>query len=293
MFLNSLRFRLNLYLLLISSASCFSGIFSVANASSNEACLCIAFRLDDVQDYFLNYVQMEIIRAFQDSGTPLTMGVIGNNFGNDTLLVSFINQTLHKAAGNNLEISNHGWDHENFTLYSLDEQFQQMKKTNDKIDKLLNVTITGFLAPYNQVDYGTILAAEKNQMNYISSDLISYGTLTGKTNVTNPLIQNMVFLPETLAVGRLNQTENNWEFHLHSIIMNEIKDSLKTFGMAVITLHPMNYAIKHGPDLENRINGSRINDLEVLLKDIAEEGWKVGTMEDMAKFYASNLNLEQ
>ena len=37
--------------------------------------------------------------------------------------------------------------------------------------------------------------------------------------------------------------------------MNEIKDSLKTFGMAVITPHPMNYAIKHGPDLKIELTG--------------------------------------
>jgi peptidoglycan/xylan/chitin deacetylase (PgdA/CDA1 family) len=291
MFSNSLKFIPTLYLLFILFTSYFLGLFSTVIASSNGTCLCIAFRLDDVQDYFLDNVQMEIVRTFQDSGTSITMGIIGHNFGNDTVLISFMNQTLHKATRNNLEIANHGWDHENFTEYSSDDQYQRMKKTNDKIDKLLSVNITGFLAPYNQIDYGTVLAAEKNQMNYISSDLTSYNTLTRETNVTNHLIRGVALLPETLSVGALNQTENNWELISNSEIINKIEYSLKTFGMAIITLHPMNYAIKVGLDLENRINGSRINDLEVLLKDISKQGWKVGTMENMAKFYASNLNL--
>lgn len=290
---NSQRFRLYLCLLLVLSLSYFPVLFSTINASSNKGCQCIAFRLDDVQDYFLNYVQMEIIRVFQDSGTGLTIGIIGNNFGNDTGIVSFVNQTVHKPGRNNLEIANHGWDHENFTLYGQDEQYQRMKKTNDKIDKLLNVTIRGFLAPYNQIDYGTIIATEKNKMNYISSDLNSYNTLVHETNVTNHLIQGMTSLPETLSVGALNPTGNNWELNSNLEIITKIKDSLKTFGSAIITLHPMNYAIKNGPNLENRINGSRINDLAVLLKDVSEEGWKVGTMEDMAKFYISNLNPDQ
>jgi len=37
---------------------------------------------------------MEIIIAYWNSGTNLTLGVIGNSFGNDIVLVSFINQTI-------------------------------------------------------------------------------------------------------------------------------------------------------------------------------------------------------
>jgi peptidoglycan/xylan/chitin deacetylase (PgdA/CDA1 family) len=286
----SYTFKLYLLLLLLFLSLSFSpGLFSTTYASSNQTCQCIAFRLDDIQDYYLNHVQTEIIRAFQDSGTSLTIGLIGNSFGNDSALLFFINQTLHKGGASNLEIANHGWTHENFTSYSTDAQYQLMLKTNDKAHKLLNIIVRGFIAPYNELNYGTILAAEKNQMNYVSSDLSSYDPIVGKNNVTTDSFQNMVYLPETLSVGGLNTTENTWELRSNLDIVNEIQDSLNRFGMAVITLHPMNYAIKYGPDFQNRINGSRINELEILLKEISEKGWKIGTLEDMANFYRSNL----
>ena len=81
----------------------------------SDSCRCVAFRLDDIQDYFLNKVQMEIINTFQKNNTNLTVGVIGNYFGNDTLLVDFVKEKL-KTNDHSLEIANHGWNHEDFTL---------------------------------------------------------------------------------------------------------------------------------------------------------------------------------
>ena len=45
-----------------------------------ETCDCVAFRLDDVQDYWLNDVQIDIYEKFNESNTPLTIGIIANAF---------------------------------------------------------------------------------------------------------------------------------------------------------------------------------------------------------------------
>src|SRR5438445_5204601 len=50
-------------------------------------CQCVAFRLDNVQDYWLNNVQTKIIDTFQQKNASLTIGIIGNSFGNDPKIV--------------------------------------------------------------------------------------------------------------------------------------------------------------------------------------------------------------
>ncbi|MGI0015931.1 MAG: hypothetical protein ACREBU_21130, partial [Nitrososphaera sp.] len=47
-------------------------------AALPECQRCIAFRLDDIQDFYLTKSQMEIIRTFENRNTSLTIGVIGN-----------------------------------------------------------------------------------------------------------------------------------------------------------------------------------------------------------------------
>jgi hypothetical protein len=77
-------------------------------------CSCVFFRLDDIQDYYLTNAQQSIINMFQEFKIPLTIGVIGNHFGQDKGMVNFI---AEKESDTNWEmlITNHGYNHEDFT----------------------------------------------------------------------------------------------------------------------------------------------------------------------------------
>jgi hypothetical protein len=78
-------------------------------AAAAPGCGCVAFRLDDIQDYFLREVQMEVINIFDRKDASLTVGVIGNYFGGDAALVQFVRD---KAANNpSFEVANHGLNH--------------------------------------------------------------------------------------------------------------------------------------------------------------------------------------
>ena len=93
------------------------------------SCKCVAFRLDDIQDYFLNQPQMEVIKTFERKNVSLTVGVIGNSFGNDVVLTDFLKKTLLNDE-NNLEVANHGWNHEDFTLFDKDQQSALLSNSN-------------------------------------------------------------------------------------------------------------------------------------------------------------------
>ncbi|TBR24445.1 MAG: hypothetical protein EPO63_03895, partial [Candidatus Nitrosotenuis sp.] len=53
-------------------------------------CNCVAFRLDDVQDYFLNGAQIDILNTFEQKQASLTIGIIANVFGDDPKLLPLI-----------------------------------------------------------------------------------------------------------------------------------------------------------------------------------------------------------
>ncbi|MBI1828104.1 MAG: hypothetical protein HYR87_01290 [Thaumarchaeota archaeon] len=59
-----------------------------------ESCHCVAFRLDDIQDYWLNKVQTAIVDTFQEKNASLTIGIIGNSFGGDVKLTGYLQNKI-------------------------------------------------------------------------------------------------------------------------------------------------------------------------------------------------------
>lgn len=74
---------------------------------SKNQCPCIAFRLDDVQEYYLSNVQTKLIDEFQKKNASLTIGIIGYDFNLDENLTSHIRDKLNLGHVP-IEIANHG-----------------------------------------------------------------------------------------------------------------------------------------------------------------------------------------
>ena len=81
------------------------------------SCNCVVFRLDDIQDVWLSNTQQTLINTFRNQSLPLTVGIIANQFGQDTALVNTIKNGLADTKFP-LEIADHGYDHEvNYLLF--------------------------------------------------------------------------------------------------------------------------------------------------------------------------------
>lgn len=70
---------------------------------------------------------MDIISLFENMSIPLTAGIIGNNWNiGDTELLNFVSGTITRANSGNtcwrFTIANHGWIHEDFSQFPLEEQ---------------------------------------------------------------------------------------------------------------------------------------------------------------------------
>jgi peptidoglycan/xylan/chitin deacetylase (PgdA/CDA1 family) len=258
-FLKLIPFLLILSLVFIPSYS--------VSAYSVPSCQCVAFRLDDIQDHWLNSVQTKIIDTFQEKNASLTIGIIGNHIGQDPKIIDDIKSKLGKNP--KLEIANHGWNHEDFTKFSREEQYVFMKNTNDKINSLFGVVPSVFIPPFNTINNDTMAAFFENNFQYISADVL-------QDSPSFPIKNGMVYhVPGTGQTGKLVNNNSIWQHYNHQHVFVATIASIQKYGYAVIVLHPQEYAIRIHSDYVNEVDKNQIQNLGLLLDDIKNSGMKI------------------
>ncbi|MDE1876393.1 MAG: polysaccharide deacetylase family protein [Thaumarchaeota archaeon] len=250
--------------------------FGVAHeAYGIQACQCVAFRMDDIQDYWLDTVQVGVISEFEHKDADLTVGIIGNYFGQDQSIVDTVSSAL-KEANPKVVVANHGWNHEHFNTFPQDEQSALIHNTNQKILDTLGILPNIFIAPYNAINNDTLISLFENKMVYLSTnetqDRPPY-RLTGAA---------FFIFPGTAEIGDINKANTAWVSVNHNETYAEVLRSLVKYGFAVVVLHPQDFANKHsGFVYDNTINQTQIHELDLLLDDIRNAGYKTVTMDDI------------
>ncbi len=234
-----------------------------------DSCKCIAFRLDDVQDYWLNNVQMSIMETFIENKTPLTIGIIANAFGNDQKITEFIvNSTKNKEGY--LEIASRGIGLNPFTNYDKIEQSENLKESLDMIESILDIRPQVFLPPNNKFNEDTLEILKENNITHISSSL---------TNGDEPPFEfkNQEFyrFPQITSTGKYNPSSNIFERISNDIIIAESEQSISNYGFAVISIHPQEFSTITNSTYVNSVNQEQISDLEKLIKEFKDNGYKI------------------
>lgn len=237
-------------------------------------CSCVAFRLDDIQDYFLNHVQVEVMEVFDRRNVSLMVGVIGNYFGSDLMIANYVKG---RAGDPLFEVANHGWDHENFAVLGRGEQAELVQRTNEKIFDLLDVRPEVFIAPYI-VNEDTFAALQENGMRYISAN-VTYDPPPYDMG-GNPRLYR---LPETALMGDLNDDDTARLTFGHGKVFAEIEGSLARHGFAVVTMHPQDFAARDVLDYQNMVDHGHAEELEMLLDRISENGIKAVTISEISR----------
>ncbi len=231
---------------------------------SKSSCNCVAFRMDDIQDFWLNQVQLEIMNTFQEKNADLTVGIIGNSFGKDRTIKNYIME--NKGNDGFLELANHGWDHEDFTQYNSVAQEFLLSKTNSKINDMFGITPTVFIPPFNSFNSETIHAMKKLGMTHFSSEL-------DFSEPPYPLSgQNVYNFPETAFTGALNEDRTQFVGLHHSDTMRQIDSSLSEYGFAVVTIHPQDFAVYHQESYRNEADQLQIEQLDSLISNLLDSG---------------------
>ncbi|NNM02517.1 MAG: DUF2334 domain-containing protein, partial [Nitrosopumilus sp.] len=234
-----------------------------------DSCNCVAFRLDDVQDYWLNNIQINIMETFIENKTPLTIGIIANAFGNDQKISEFIdNSTKNKEQY--LEVATRGIGLTSFTNYDKIQQSENLKESLDIIESILDIRPQVFLPPNNKFNEDTFDILKENNITHISSSL---------TNGDEPPFEfkNEEFyrFPQITSTGKYNPTTNIFERISNDIIIAESEQSISNYGFAVISIHPQEFSTIINSTYVNSVNQEQINELEKLIIEFKDKGYKI------------------
>jgi peptidoglycan/xylan/chitin deacetylase (PgdA/CDA1 family) len=230
-------------------------------------CNCVAFRLDDVQNHWLNDVQIEVMEVFRETQNPLTIGVITKGIKEDEKIKNYINSRLGKTP--ELEIANHSWDNIRYTDLGLNEQEIILKKSHNTIKEIFSITPKVFIPPQNAFDKNTINVLKSNKYTHYSSEFdfsVSPFPLKGET------IYNF---PAGAATGNLDKELSLFMGVGNKEIFRDIKESLTEHGFAVVTMHPQEFSIIRDGTYMNEVNEEQLEELKKLIEMIRAEGLRV------------------
>ncbi len=247
------------------SALFFAATLAIAN------CNCVAFRLDDVQDYYNHDGQIAAIQLFHDNNETLTIGVIGEVIGQDKELVQFLQENQ-----NTVEFANHGWRHEDFSVLSTEEQSMLMRETNAKITELFGAKPVTFIAPFNRVNKGTSEAANQNGMTVISAD-------EKADHPEDDNISRIYHLPVNANVSDFDNAKSVWKDFGNKIILSDAMKGVKRDGYAMIMVHPRDLVNE-----DHKVDPVKLNRLKELIDSFRLQGVRIVTVKELASVAASS-----
>src|SRR6185437_12961839 len=249
-------------------------------AYSKTSCQCVSFRLDDIQDYWLDGVQTKIIDTFHQKNASLTIGIIGNHIGQDFKLVHDIKTKVGKTAPA-LEIANHGWNHEDFTQFSREQQVALMKNTNDKISTLFRITPSAFIPPFDTINSDTMIAFFENNFKYISADVSQDNASTFTKNI------QVYHVPGTTQISNLTDNDNIWRHYDNQHVLVKIMSDIHQYGYSMVILHPPEFAQRTHSHYTNDVDATQIKNLVLLIDSIKKSGIKIVTMDQIPNYMQS------
>ncbi|MDE1725651.1 MAG: hypothetical protein KGH89_00100 [Thaumarchaeota archaeon] len=229
-------------------------------------CNCVAFRLDNIQDYWLDSVQTGILDTFKQKDADLTLGIISNAFGNDSKLTNSIKNQIN-SDNRLIDIGINGWSFEDFTSYDESYQALLLEQSKNKISSVLGATSTIFVPPYGKVNQDTFPAMQDNGINYVSSisDVTVPAAFSGK-------IQN---IPATVFTGYYHLENGTLQYMTNDMIMSQIKTSMQSHGFAVVTLNFQDYALANNTIKINSPDSSQTEKLGALIDMIRTAGFQI------------------
>ena len=239
---------------------------------STQSCKCVAFRLDDIQDYYLRNQQEKVMDVFLEKNSSLTIGIIGNFFGKDKQLLDYL-QTRVKNSTSQIEIANHGWNHENFANFSLANQSSLINQTNQKIMAIFGVKPDTFLVPLNDFNNDTLLAAKQNGITHIS-----YAN-SQQDKPPYPLANATLYrFPETVYTTRLSD-QGIFVGTTHDYVFQQVQKNMDKYGFAVVVMNPQDFSLVVNKTYTGDTDWSQIDELRTLIDEIKNSGLKIVTID--------------
>jgi len=220
---------------------------------TGSSCNCVAFRLDNIQDFYLSNVQQAIIHLFERKKFPITLGIIASPtiFGLDAPLVTAVRGAVNDRTWD-VEVAVNGLFFEDFRLYPVEYQTSLLTDARGYLQERLNVeNITTFFPPYGAWDSDTLIALQSTGFTHMSSlQNFDLGPFYFKN-------QSIFRYPAGVSAG---DVKNGYNY-----VMNQIDLQEKANGYATVVVYPSDFAIFDGVTYQNAVNDTMMTELERLL----------------------------
>jgi peptidoglycan/xylan/chitin deacetylase (PgdA/CDA1 family) len=238
----------------------------------SESCSCVAFRLDDFSDTSLTKIKIQLLDTFYEKNAPLTIGIIGDRFGDDVDFVKYVKEKIEDESFD-LEVANHGWQHENFENLDIQNQTALIKKTNEKVFNILGVNPKVFITPYNKFNSDTLEALKQNDMSI-------YSAYAKKNSITHYPLSNsdLYHFPAASQTNERDSVTNKFYGVSHEKTLKFILRSVNLYGFAVVMMHPYEFSIIQKDEYSDEINWEQINELEHLIGAIRDYDLQIVTI---------------
>ena len=253
-------------------------------------CPCIVFRLDDIQQFYLDDVQIQVMDLFQQKNASLSVGVIGYDFHLDTKLVSYLKNNF-KSGHASIEMANHGWKHEDFSSLGLSQQVLLMNKTNQELIKTLGKRPHVFITPFNLYNNDTLKAIKQTKMSVISAGIWDNAKfVTAQRNiVANKDLFGLYHVPAMTDFQIDVGNETHWTSIPKDKIIASIDSHISKYGYDVVLLHPQNFAVFVNGQYANTADKKYLDELASIIDYAKSKHIKITTLSDIAGLKHVNI----
>ena len=235
----------------------------------------IAFRLDDVQDWWLSDVQQAVIRLFAEKGIRLTLGIIGGYIGEDRQLVDLINGSPLLTLASHGRHAKNGADGRSLLLTQpATTSRAELSQAGSRIGQLFGARPDVYIPHQNEFNDALLRLLHDLGYSRLSSSCRWHdktnkckdkcGYSTGRAVCGRPDPLGIVHLPSAAST--------QWEpvpgkgIAETQEILREIDNSMKKYGFTVVMLHPQDFS---GNDV--RLRPDLLHALRLLLERLASD----------------------
>jgi len=238
-------------------------------------CNCVAFRLDDVQDYYLRGPQVDVMELFQQKNADLTIGIIGSVFGTDPLLINYIERGLANEFST-LEIASHSYSNAKLPTLEKSEQKILLEKTNEVLQNTLGVTPKTFIPPQNLFDDNTLEIVVELGFTHIS------GHIDEQHSPPYLGVDSEIFyFPANTQTAKVNTDGVRWDKQERSLILQEIEEFIDENGFAVVMMHPYEFTIEELGAYTTETDQDMIDEVGKLIDELRELDIEIVTISEI------------
>ena len=256
--------------------------FSIYQEGAKEeskipTCNCVAFRLDDVQDYYLRGPQLDVMELFQQKNSDLTIAIIGSVFGTDPLLVNYIERGLTNEFST-LEIASHSYSNAKLSTLTKEEQKTLLEKTNEVLQENLGITPKTLIPPLNLFNDDTLEVATELGFTHISAHI--------DEQHSPPYLKTeseILYLPANTETAKLNPDGIRWDKQERSLILTQIQEFIDENGYAIVMMHPYEFTIEDLGAYTTETDQTMINEVEKLIDELNELDIEIVTISEISE----------